>query len=179
MALLKMTPGEVQLVRDALNAGLKSAFGDDRYVYYIADDGSDLSWHGFNGNANNGINAPYVICPEHNSEAWEAYLAGLEADETDPDLTLHKIAKTLHSNYSYLSTQFAKALGISASRYITRFRMTKAAHALRQGKGNMIQIAGGVGYTDVKYFYRCFKKEFEMTPNQYLELLHKTEKQRA
>lgn len=97
----------------------------------------------------------------------------------DPDLTLHKIAKTLHSNYSYLSTQFAKALGISASRYITRFRMTKAAHALRQGKGNMIQIAGGVGYTDVKYFYRCFKKEFEMTPNQYLELLHKTEKQRT
>ena len=97
----------------------------------------------------------------------------------DPDLTLQKIAKALHSNYSYLSTQFAKALGISASRYITRFRMTKAAHALRQGKGNMIQIAGGVGYTDVKYFYRCFKKEFEMTPNQYLSLLHKHEKQRT
>ena len=36
MALLKMTPSEVKVVRDALNAGRKSSFGDDRYVYYIA-----------------------------------------------------------------------------------------------------------------------------------------------
>ena len=84
MALLKMTPSEVQVVRDALNAGLKSAFGDDRYVYYISEDGSDLNWHGFNGNANAGVSAPYIVCPEHNREAWEDYLAELAAQETEP-----------------------------------------------------------------------------------------------
>lgn len=91
----------------------------------------------------------------------------------DPDLTLQKIAVALYSNYSYLSAQFAKEIGMSASQYISRFRMTKAANDLRSGKDNMIQIACDVGYTDVKYFYRCFKKEFEITPYQYIEMLRK------
>lgn len=91
----------------------------------------------------------------------------------DPDLTLHRIAEALYSNYSYLSAQFAKEIGMSASQYISRFRMTKAAEALRSGEDNMIQIACNVGYTDVKYFYRCFKKEFEITPYQYIETLRK------
>ena len=83
VSLLKMTPGEVQTVRDALNAGLKSAFGDDRYVYYVSEGGSDLDWHGFNGDANRGISAPYVVCPQHDHEAWEAYLASQVQDETE------------------------------------------------------------------------------------------------
>ena len=83
VSLLKMTPSEVQTVRDALNAGLKSAFGDDRYVYYVSESGSDLDWHGFNGDANRGISAPYVVCPQHDHEAWEAYLASQVQDETE------------------------------------------------------------------------------------------------
>ena len=79
-ALLKLTPSEVQVIRDALNAGLKSAFGDDRYVYYVSEGGSDLDWHGSNGDANYGISAPYVVCPEHNRDAWEEYLAELEEE---------------------------------------------------------------------------------------------------
>jgi AraC-like DNA-binding protein len=62
---------------------------------------------------------------------------------------------------------------MSASQYISRFRMTKAANDLRSGKDNMVQIACDVGFTDVKYFYRCFKKEFEITPYQYIEMLRK------
>lgn len=95
----------------------------------------------------------------------------------DPDLTLHKIAEALYSNYSYLSAQFTKELGMSASQYISRFRMTKAANDLRSGKDNMVQIACDVGFTDVKYFYRCFKKEFEITPYQYIEMLRKNKSQ--
>lgn len=89
----------------------------------------------------------------------------------DPDLTLHKISAALYSNYSHLSAQFTKEIGMSASQYISRFRMTKAADFLRTGADNMVQIAGDVGFTDVKYFYRCFKKEFGITPYQYIEML--------
>ena len=80
-ALLKLTPSEVRVIRDALNAGLKDAFGSDSYVYYISESGSDLDWHGFNGDANYGISAPYVICPVHTREAWEEYLEEQEALE--------------------------------------------------------------------------------------------------
>lgn len=89
----------------------------------------------------------------------------------DPELSLKEIAEKLFVNYSYLSTQFKKETGMSASQYISRFRMTKAADEFRSGKDNMIEVAGMVGYTDIKYFYRCFKKEFGITPHQYLEIL--------
>ena len=92
---------------------------------------------------------------------------------SDADLTLYKIADDLYSNYSYLSAQFAKEIGLSASQYISKFRMTKAADALRSGEDNMVRIACDVGYMDVKYFYRCFKKEFGITPYQYMEMLRK------
>ena len=92
----------------------------------------------------------------------------------DPDLSLKGIADSLYVNYSYLSAQFAKEMGMSASQFILRFRVTKAADVLRSGKENMVEIAGSVGYTDVKYFYRCFKKEFGITPYQYMELLQQT-----
>lgn len=91
----------------------------------------------------------------------------------NPDLSLKEIAEKLFVNYSYLSTQFKKEMEMSASQYILRFRMTKAADAFRSGKENMIEVAGEVGYTDTKYFYRCFKKEFGVTPNQYIEVLRK------
>ena len=84
-ALLKLTPGEVQEIRNALNNGLKSAYGDDRYVYYVSDNGGNLDWHGFNGSANIGISAPYVVCPAHNSATWEAYQ--FESDGTEPPIS--------------------------------------------------------------------------------------------
>jgi penicillin-binding protein 1A len=83
-SLLKLTPGEIQTIKSALTAGLRSAFGDSCYVYYISEGGDPLDWHGFDGDANYGISAPYVICPVHTQEAWEEYLADLAAKETEP-----------------------------------------------------------------------------------------------
>ena len=47
----------------------------DYEVLDTSDGGGDMNWHGFDGNANSGVSAPYVICPAHNSETWNAYLA--------------------------------------------------------------------------------------------------------
>lgn len=107
------------------------------------------------------------------SELVGRMLQYIHENYDDADLTLQKIADALFSNYSYLSAQFTKEIGMSASQYISRFRMTKAADALQSGVENMVQIACDVGYTDVKYFYRCFKKEFGITPYQYIDALHK------
>lgn len=74
-ALLKLTPSEVEVIKRASKHGLGTDFTDNRYVYYVSEDGSLLNWHGFDGKANNGINAPYVVCPVHTKQAWEDYEA--------------------------------------------------------------------------------------------------------
>ena len=86
-ALLKMTPDEVQTIKDALKVGLNGAFGDDRYVYYISEGGSDLDWHGFGGNANQNVSAPYIVCKAHTKETWTAYEEEQAAKETEPPET--------------------------------------------------------------------------------------------
>ena len=74
-SLLKMTPNDVEQIKRASSAGLASDFRDDRYVYYVSEDGTPLNWHGFSGNANSGVDAPYVTCPVHTRQAWEDYEA--------------------------------------------------------------------------------------------------------
>jgi len=84
MALVKLTSGEVSQIKTAGKYGLGTDYRDNRYVYYISESGGGLNWHGFDGNANSGISAPYVVCPAHNSETWNAYLASL-VPETPTD----------------------------------------------------------------------------------------------
>ncbi len=83
-ALVKMTPSEIEQIIAACGHGLSSAYKDDKYVYYVSDSGESLDWHGFSGNANGNVSAPYIVCPVHTKEAWEAYLA---AQETEPPTT--------------------------------------------------------------------------------------------
>ena len=94
-ALLKMTPDEVQVIKDALKVGLNGAFGDDRYVYYISEGGSDLEWHGFGGNANKNVSAPYILCTAHTKETWTAYEEEQAAKETEPPETEGEGTETL------------------------------------------------------------------------------------
>ena len=74
-ALVKMTPEQIDAIRMATKHGLSSAYADDRYVYYVSSSGSDLNWHGFSGNAQSGVDAPYIVCPAHNSQTWADYEA--------------------------------------------------------------------------------------------------------
>ena len=74
-ALLKLTPSMVDQINNAYKHGLSGDFRDNRYVYYVSEDGSPLNWHGFNGKANDGIDAPYVVCPLHTAQAWADYEA--------------------------------------------------------------------------------------------------------
>lgn len=126
-----------------------------------------------------------VSCKAAESSAREVRVSKLVSDALqyvhrnykDNDLSVKSIADALFVNYSYLSAQFAKEIEMSASHYIARFRMAKAVDAIRSGKENMVEIALSVGYTDIKYFYRVFKREFGMTPNQCAEKILESIKQ--
>lgn len=67
-SLVKMTEEEVNEIKAAGSAGLTSAYLDGSYVYYL-----DGDWHGFSGNANQGVSYPYLVCSEHTQESWNAY----------------------------------------------------------------------------------------------------------
>jgi len=104
------------------------------------------------------------------SKTIQNILVYVSINYSNPDLTNGQIAKDNFLNYAYLCNRFKQEMGITLNHYIQEVRMRTAADLLTLPNRNVLEIARMVGYTDVKYFSKCFKLNFGMTPNQYRTL---------
>lgn len=83
------------------------------------------------------------------------------------DINVKDLSEKFNVNYSYLSASFTKEIGISIVSYITELRIEEAKRLLCDGRGDIAVIAESVGYSDLQYFYRVFKKNTGKTPLAY------------
>lgn len=86
------------------------------------------------------------------------------------DLSLGSLAKEFHFNPSYFSNFFKNYTQINICDYILKTRMKRAEQLLRNSSCKVYEIAKMVGYQDVKYFIRLFKKEYGSAPDEYRHL---------
>ena len=83
------------------------------------------------------------------------------------DLSLTGIAEEMGVNPNYLSRSFSKEYGDSLISYINTVRLQAAAGLLKKTNLKNYEIAERVGYQNVEYFSRIFKKAMGMTPGEY------------
>ncbi len=84
-------------------------------------------------------------------------------------ITLEAIAQKLRYSVPYLSKQFKQQTGYSPIDYLIRVRLDKAKALLMRTEASLQAIAEGVGYSDLSYFIRAFKKHTGVTPGQFKE----------
>ena len=65
---------------------------------------------------------------------------------------------------------FKEQTGKSPGEYLRDMRMTVAGRRLLLSSESVSDIAYSVGYEDVNFFIRVFKKHFGVTPNQYRKI---------
>lgn len=82
-------------------------------------------------------------------------------------INVKSLAARYGINPNYFSTIFKEQLGVTCTKYITMKRLEYACRMLRETNINVEEIAESVGYSDLQYFYRVFKKEFNYTPMEY------------
>lgn len=87
----------------------------------------------------------------------------------EKNLSLELISSLFNMSRSYCSHSFKKTVGVNFVDYINDIRIEKACDLLSSSDRKMYQIARAVGYDNVKYFFRIFKKKKGMTPEQYKE----------
>lgn len=82
-------------------------------------------------------------------------------------LSLSEIAKALHINASYASRLFSTKYGKTITEYITQVRIEHARNLLTATDVTISNIALNVGFEDVNYFSRLFKKNMGCSPCKY------------
>ncbi len=81
------------------------------------------------------------------------------------DLSLHSLAERLYINSSYLSRLFKKETGQSFSGYVLERRMERAKELL-QGNAKVYDAGYAVGYRDISYFAKVFRKYWGVAPSE-------------
>ncbi|MNI09403.1 Iron(3+)-hydroxamate-binding protein YxeB precursor [compost metagenome] len=81
-------------------------------------------------------------------------------------VTMDQLADLLGCSSSYMYRLFKAEIGKSPNDYIIGIRMEQARQYLITTQLNLREIALSVGYSDVYYFSRLFKKQFGVSPLQ-------------
>lgn len=92
------------------------------------------------------------------------------------ELKMSDVADHVHLSRSHFSALFKQAVGKTFLEYIMEQKMEWTKQQLKHTYKKMYEVAGEVGFSDYKYFTRCFKEYSGMTPKEWREqLVHKSE----
>ncbi|KPU43848.1 HTH-type transcriptional regulator YesS [Oxobacter pfennigii] len=83
------------------------------------------------------------------------------------DININHAANSVHLSPHYLSRLFKEELGITIIEYLTEIRLEAAKDLLVNTGLTINEVAGQVGYQDITYFSRLFKKRQGISPGEY------------
>ena len=113
-----------------------------------------------------GVERKDGLVEKEHVEKLKMVLARMERDY-DRRLTIRDLAAECGYSESHFMRWFKEATGYGFSGYLIRFRLEKAAHALRNSSDTVLQIAEQTGFDNLSNFNRLFKKKFGTTPSRF------------
>jgi len=85
-------------------------------------------------------------------------------------ITLNELAGVVNLNTDYLSRLFKEEVGCNFITYLTQVRLENAAIMLRETDMKIYEIAEAVGYPNLSYFSRNFKRYHGVNPFEFKRL---------
>ncbi len=82
-------------------------------------------------------------------------------------ITIDKLAEEFHTNRTTLHMDFKKHTGLSINHYLVQLRMNMATKLLRDTSLSLYEICERIGFNDISYFSKAFKKMLNQTPSEY------------
>ena len=95
----------------------------------------------------------------------------IEQDIANPDLSIAQIAERMNMSRSSLYNRIKSDTGMSPSAFLNEIRLKRAVQLLEADETRVSEVAYSVGFNDPKYFARCFRKRFNISPSNYRKCL--------
>jgi len=91
----------------------------------------------------------------------------------DKKIKLEKVAKAACMSTQYFCKFFKKVTGSTFKEYLISIRIDKAKELLLRNNSSITEIAYRVGFENLSYFYRVFKRFTKLNPTSYRILKNK------
>ena len=82
-------------------------------------------------------------------------------------ITVAEVADRIDFSESHFMRYFRENMGTSFVDYLRDYRLTMAARLLLVSDETVLSIAEEVGFENLSYFNRAFKKKYGVTPREY------------
>lgn len=97
----------------------------------------------------------------------EKALQVVEKNMENYDFNVNQFAFELAVSRPLLFTKIKALTGQTPNNFIKTIRLKRASQLIKSSKLNISEIADKVGFKDPKYFRKCFKDQFNMSPSDF------------
>ena len=82
-------------------------------------------------------------------------------------ITIQDVASYCDYSQSHFMKYFKHAMGVSFIEYLNDYRLTMAAKLLLASDSTILSVSQEVGFENLSYFNRSFKRKYGQTPSAY------------
>ena len=103
------------------------------------------------------------------AEFIEKTIDAVDKNIKDEHFDVEDLSKQLNISVRQLHNKLTSLTDMSPGEFIRVYRLKRAAEFLVKKKASVSEIAYEFGFSNPKYFSKCFRQQFGMTPSEYVE----------
>lgn len=86
-------------------------------------------------------------------------------------ISISELAKLCYFSDYHFMRFFKKHMNMTCMEYINNLRLEKSVELFEQGNVSILDVSLSVGFHNLSYFHRAFKKKYHMTPLSFIKEL--------
>lgn len=123
---------------------------------------------------------PLIIEPSQvtvtsvDEEFLHSVLRSIETNMSNPDYRVLDLSRDVAMSRMHLYRKIKAITGQTVVEFIRTIRLKRAAQLILQNQSTIAEITYQVGFSDLQYFRKCFKKVFGCSPSEYVAQSNET-----
>lgn len=105
--------------------------------------------------------------PSAEKQFLQAIIESIEQHLEESEFDLERLASEMNISKSTLYRKIKSMTGLTPLDFVRNIKMKRACMMLMARTQTIAEVAYAVGFNNPKYFTKCFKEEFGVTPTEY------------